>query len=902
VPIAATAFLASLHVRRTIETQANENLRAMSRNVGQQILDRLLIAEDSLDSIAVGNASSNPIAITAAERRTGAGIRAIFGSMPPADIGPVDGLKAALIVDFSGDDPEVFLAKAFGDDIVVGQLSAEYLWGTSNLLRYGLDLCVYATTSRKPLFCTNDIPAEGTDAILKSIGVGSSGEFRWSHDGSEQIAAQWELFLPSQFEAETWAIVVVEPAALALEPLAAFNRVFQQAVIFSIIVIALLALYQIRRILEPMYKLVAGTKRFAEADFAARISLESRDEFNDLGSAMNDMASRLGRQFDTLNALSEIDRLILATQSIEQVVELILQRVAAVVPNRNIHVLLLDPEPSHARFYSAYAGPTDRPPSGRLEISDELREWLEKDVAGHIVDEDDSASPIRQIQNVAIAGSAAALPLFRGDELRGALIAERTAASTGVDAGLTSLREFADRFSVAIAAADREKELFNRAHFDSLTGLPNRQLCYDRLGQAISHARREDHQLAVLFIDLDSFKQVNDSFGHSHGDELLRSTAQRLSQALRDTDTVARLGGDEYVVILPHIHGALEVEAVANKILAALSGPFIIEGQESFVSASIGATIYPGDGATAEELLRKADTAMYGAKDAGRARCVFFAQEMDLRVRETLAMQTDLRNALANGEFFLAFQPQIDLKTGLPVCAEALLRWKHPERGLVSPGVFIPILEDIGHIESVGKWVLRAAVEQFVAWRCNGLDLARIAVNLSSRQLFDRDFADFVLRTLKANQVNGGELELELTEHSLIKDQAQTNETLRVLAENGIRLAIDDFGTGYSSLGYLRTLNFAVLKIDQSFIKGLPDEKSLAIVEAILAVAHSLGKEVVAEGVEMAIHETLLAERGCEVAQGFLYTPPLESAAFLDWALRVQKASSESAVLAAIRR
>ncbi|HEY9182018.1 MAG TPA: EAL domain-containing protein, partial [Gammaproteobacteria bacterium] len=415
------------------------------------------------------------------------------------------------------------------------------------------------------------------------------------------------------------------------------------------------------------------------------------------------------------------------------------------------------------------------------------------------------------------------------------------------------------------------------------TGLPNRELLVDRLSQAVAQVHRSERRLATLFLDLDGFKEINDSLGHRNGDELLKETAIRLSAVLRDTDTVARLGGDEYAFVLPQIDGPLEAETIAVKILEAIKRPFLVDGREAFVSASIGIALCPDDGDTAEELLRRADMAMYSAKDSGKACYRFFAGEMDEQIQERRLLQHDLRRATAAGELFLAYQPQREFASRRVVSAEALLRWRHPQRGLVSPSLFIPILEEIGLIKDVGAWVLHSALTDLARWRSLGLPIERIAVNVSARQLQDPHFADEVIDEITARGLKGHDLEVEITEASVVADFRGTNETLSRLVKHGVRIALDDFGTGYSSLAYLNELVFDTLKIDRGFVINLPAEKSVAIVRAIIAVAGTLGKKVVAEGIETELQYRKLASLGCDLGQGYLLSRPLEADAFVTW-------------------
>jgi EAL domain-containing protein (putative c-di-GMP-specific phosphodiesterase class I) len=320
--------------------------------------------------------------------------------------------------------------------------------------------------------------------------------------------------------------------------------------------------------------------------------------------------------------------------------------------------------------------------------------------------------------------------------------------------------------------------------------------------------------------------------------------------------------------------------------MEALKWPFHINGEQCNISASVGVTMFPEDGSTAEDLLRKADTAMYSAKVGGRSRYVFFAKEMDERIHDRRMLQSDLRTALANKELFLVYQPQVNLATGEVVCAEALLRWKHPTRGLIAPAIILPVLEETGLVESIGRWALKTALEELWRWRQQGLSMPRIAVNVATRQLFDPGFVNLVDECLRSAKLPGSCLEIELTEASLVTDFARADRVLRELASRGIGTAIDDFGTGYSSLGYLKELSFDRVKIDRAFIEGLPDEKSLAIVMAVLGIAHSLRKEVVAEGIESDLQRRQLAKLKCEVGQGFLYSRPLLGDAFGEWLAR----------------
>ncbi len=422
-------------------------------------------------------------------------------------------------------------------------------------------------------------------------------------------------------------------------------------------------------------------------------------------------------------------------------------------------------------------------------------------------------------------------------------------------------------------------QLERLANQDSLTGLPNRNLLTDRLAQALALARRQNGKVAVMFLDLDRFKTVNDSLGHDVGDRLLVVVGERLRSCLRDGDTVARIGGDEFVIVLPDIQAELDdlsqIESVAKKLIKSLAHPIQAGEQELFISASLGISLYPRDGDDAATLLKHADIAMYRAKEEGRNNHQFFDANMNLRAFERLSLENHLRRALENGEFVLHYQPQVEVASGRIVGMEALIRWQNPVLGLVPPAEFIPLAEETGLIVAIGEWVLRTACAQNKAWQDAGLPPVRVAVNLSARQFRQRDIVKMVADTLAATGLDGRYLDLELTESMLMHDPQRVNETLTELKNLDVRIALDDFGTGYSSLAYLKRFPIDEIKIDKSFVHDLADNtEDAAIVRAILGITRGLSLGSVAEGVETQEQHVYLRENDCERMQGYLFSRP----------------------------
>ncbi|HWP00915.1 MAG TPA: EAL domain-containing protein [Methylococcus sp.] len=411
------------------------------------------------------------------------------------------------------------------------------------------------------------------------------------------------------------------------------------------------------------------------------------------------------------------------------------------------------------------------------------------------------------------------------------------------------------------------------AHYDGLTGLPNRLLFADRARQAILRHKRDGGHLALLFLDIDNFKIVNDTLGHPLGDALLKQAAQRVQGVLRQSDTVARLGGDEFAVLLPDLEEDADAGRVAQKILNVLVQPYTLGEQETFASASLGIALYPGDGDSVELLLKHADTAMYHAKSQGKNNYQFFCTEMTRRAQRRLELEQCLRRALERDEFTLHYQPLLKLHGGAVFGVEALLRW-YPAVGEVSPAEFVPLAEETGLIVPIGAWVLATACRQVRVWRDQGWPLC-LAVNLSARQLRDPGLAETLREVLEAVGLPGDVLELEITESLLMQDTERTLDLLREVKELGVRFSVDDFGTGYSNLSYLKRFPLDTLKIDRSFVRDVAtDPDDAAIVMAILALGQALKLRVIAEGVETQEQAEFLRKAGCRLGQGYLFGPP----------------------------
>lgn len=636
-----------------------------------------------------------------------------------------------------------------------------------------------------------------------------------------------------------------------------------------------------RLVVVPLRALVHGTRRLAQGERNARVALDTGGEMGLLARAFNQMAESLELRAQELRYLNEsLERRVRErTDELEQVNEALRKEAAerdrvqrALMESEQRLRTIIDSEPACVKLMSS---------DGKL---------VQVNAAGLAMIEADSEHEIIGLSVLDLVK-----PEYRGAYrafMKSIMGGERGSIEFGI-VGLRGTHRWLESHAVPVREAGGQSysvltithDITERkhaqdhvhylAHYDVLTGLPNRLLLHDRLSQAIIEAERRQRVVAVVMVDVDRFKKINDSLGHETGDRVLKAVAQRLRETVREGDTVARLGGDEFAVALSDMASSDHAGLVGRKIMDAFSAPFHLDARELFLSVSLGVAVHPHHGATAEDLLRNADVAMYQAKEQGRAGCQIFSAELTAKASHYLAMDNALRKAIEREEFLLHYQPMVDLRTGRVAGVEALIRWGHPSWGLVSPAQFIPLAEETGLILPIGEWVMSEACKQMRAWHVLGLSPVRVSVNLSSRQLQYPQLGKSIIESIERERFSADCLELELTE-SMLMQTAQGVEMLRELRAKGVRISVDDFGTGYSSLSYLRRLPIDVLKIDRSFVQDArSDAGAVAIVGSIIALAHNLGLEVVAEGVETREQLALLQAHGCDFAQGFYLAPPL---------------------------
>lgn len=898
LPVALVVLLSYTQVQRTVGEQQLSQLARAADQYGGNVLERLVLAANLARAIAsaadAGNdgvlahyftsvATISPAGETSFLHGTAGAIPAAVAALASDPPGEKPALRVAREQDGSR---AVWLVTArhpadAGTGIVAARLEPEYLWGAADDLPYLTGACVL-DAERAPLHCSEPLPPEALEGLRAKIDLGTSGSHAWQGQREAYVSGFRELFLPSQFSAAAWTVVMSLPEAHALAPARALRQLVLPVGLLGLLVAAFLSLVQVRRTMGPLGELTDATKRIAERDFESRVPALRNDEFGELARAFNTMSGRLGRQFHALGALAQIDAEILSKVDIDRVVAILPARIKEVVRADWRMVLLAEPGASdtfRVRVADAEAASMhDRVvalPAAEIER-------LSASAAGVRLEASAHASALAAALAHLGAHGLFALPIALEGRLAGLIVLGYSdeASAPGEDEARL-LRDLGDRVAVALAAAERDQALFRQANFDSLTGLPNRPHFLDLFAREITRAERHDALLALLFIDLDGFSQVNDELGHSAGDELLVHAADRLRSCLRKMDVVARLGGDEFTVLIPDVREPGDAAIVGQHLIEVLSQPFTVSGTETFVAASVGTAIFPTDGASPDELLRNADTAMYRAKEQGRGTHVFFKPEMTQAARRRAELDRELRHALDERQFVLYYQPQLDLASRRITGAEALVRWIHPTRGLVPPGHFIPVAEDTGLIERIGDWVLRDACAQFVRWQAEDLPLEHVSVNVSPRQFHRRGFAETVATVLRASGMPVERLQLEITESVLVDRTGAADATLAQLVRLGTRLSLDDFGTGYSSLSYLQHLPVSAIKLDRSFIMDIAtSEDARAIARSVLAMVQALRKDVVAEGVETLEQLALLARWGCDAIQGYFIAKPIPAKEF----------------------
>lgn len=910
VPVSILAFFSFRQVNTLIETNVQQQLLRDSKAYGHNVFNRLLTLDDSLTQFGLilplgGSGEANGVGLLRSWFTSmvlindSAATTALWGTVGELPVLSksqknflVSGGTLLLIVHRPPGRPQVVMlqtvtANHFHFTYLSGVIDPTFLWGAEDSFDQGTGFCVINEDGNH-LFCSKSEFHSALPLLHSRLVTAPSGSLELQQDETSLLISYWTLFLKPRFFLPKWTIVFSQPRVNALISLESFKTIFTGVIVFTLLVVAYISVLQIRRNLVPLEALMDGIGRIAKDDFEQPVRVNSCDEFGQVAAAFNSMSDRLSKQLKVLTALAEIDQLILSRLKIWDIIVVVMTRTDKIIPSDGVSIALLKDSQSDVEIYTTDANCRDGIAKDQCRINQEtIESVLAHQFISFSVHENqplpEYLGPLRSRQ----CGFFLILPIGISGKLS-ALLTLGYRKQPSLPENVTDwVRDYADRIAVALSNASWEEQLYYQAHYDVLTGLPNRQLLNDRLQQTLDRAVRDHTAPAVLFIDLDRFKSVNDSLGHTVGDSLLKQIAERLGPVIRKGDTVARLGGDEFVVLLAGIEqektASSAVAAKAEKILKLIAEPLILEGRELRITASIGIVLYPDDGNSLEILLKNADAAMYHAKAKGRGNYQFYSEKLNATTLKRLVLESDLHRAIEVDEFQLFYQPKVAARSGKIIGAEALIRWMHPEKGMISPAEFIPIAEETGLIVPIGEWALRTACRQNKSWQQQGLNPIRVAVNLSARQFLNHDLIKCLHQYLNDTRLDPGYLELEITESAAMADMTRTLVVLDRLKSAGVYLSIDDYGTGYSSLEYLKRFPVDALKIDRSFVRNITEgSKDEAIIKSTISLAHDLDLSVTGEGVETPEHQRILQTLNCDDLQGFLFSKPLPADEFVN--------------------
>lgn len=906
LPVMFTAYLSYSEVNRGIKQEAFSKLRGNAKAYGVEILARLDRADrkaseverviDAYGAAALGSRGYltedfSAIWTLAADGTRGTSYtgRSVFVDPKRVNADHLAKGNAQLVQVFNAGRPQLILLRsapgdATGRVALAFELMPKNIWGPDENLPFETEYCVFSAAGLE-LYCSQKLSSYVPGTIASPANLERDTVMSWRVAGEKYYSAMWQLFLEGAYSHSGINIVASQPRSIAMQTSADFSRVFLPALALVVLLVAALSFNLIGESLLPLQRLIIAARQFAGGQFSTRVRLRTGDEFEALADSFNQMAGRLQRQFGMLRAMSTIDRLILSGADFEEVSEEVIRNLLELAECEAAAVIARDPDsPTWAKMIS---WGDNEFMHERIALPQELGfEWCQPRQV-NVNDVDPSVAPYKARFDAYGRSYVVIIPVVLNDELKGILLLGSDRKFDMRQESLGRAIDLAGRLAVALTSAQREEVLYRQAHYDELTGLPNRQLLKDRLEQQLVYVRREGQGGAMLFLDLDRFKEINDVFGHSTGDIVLAQAAERIVGEVRDSDTVARLGGDEFVIVLPRQTGNSTVRATASRLLARLAEAFCVQGVDHFLGASIGIVMFPDDGDSVETLLKNADAAMYRAKESGRSKFEFFSKELNAESRRKIDLERELRNALQENKLEVFYQPQFDLSSGVICGAEALTRWRNEKHGVVSPEEFVPLAEDSGLIVDLGRWVVARAAEDLQAILQMGLHPGPVSINVSARQLRDNSFPRDVLEPLQRLGIPAGFLQLEVTETTVAQNRDTAISILDALREEGVKIAIDDFGTGYSSLSYLQQLPFDLIKIDKSFIDLIgAGDRSENICRTIIKMAHELGKEAIAEGVETEEQADFLLANGCDFVQGFFYCKPLPRQAFFEFVER----------------
>jgi diguanylate cyclase (GGDEF)-like protein len=895
LPMLLLAYLSYAKVDDGLRREIQIGLRETAKSIGMRVVDNLGEISNSAQAIA-RVAAEEPENLRTVIRASANRFEAIWkiaadghitllygDAITDFDINSLNrhhlsnGRSQLLRVESPAATAWLIAALADRDDeasgIVAFRVSEEAVWAPHEYLPNQIEYCILSHDGRV-FYCSGRF---GKSSLIPVAELGedlSPALIEWHSRDAGMVSESWQLFLMGESAFNSVDVVTIVKQERIFGVVREFLATFPLIVALVVVIVAYFSFRIVHKNLVPVRQLKNAALAYASGKLDTRVNIATGDEFEHLGHAFNDMAGNLSRQFDLLRTMSNVDQLIMSFASVEEICEVVLSHLSAQSGGRPCAIILqAESESTQARLLIF----KDQHLDTELIVFDpHLTQRIRPDMGDEWYGLQDLAAPLHKHFKDAGFRHFRNVPVSFDNFAHGFVVLGTENKDESFAAVLQHCEDLSQRIAVGVSNAEREQVLYQKTHFDSLTRLPNRQFLQERLEQAISELQDANDCGALLLLDLDHFKKINDLFGHSTGDLILGQAAQRILTEARETYTSARLGDDEFAVVMPSIESADEAAEFAARLQARLAQKFEVNGHDHIIGASIGIAVFPDDGNCYEVLIRNADAALHRVKDAGRGKFEYFSERLNADSQRKLTLERGLRMALEADELRLHYQPQFNLSDGKLHGAEALLRWRHQTLGEISPVEFIPIAEQTDLIIEISNWVLDRVCQDIRHFHDTGIDCKCISINLSGRQLQDYRLASTVGEVLARHDVDPGMIKLEITETAIADNIDVAVQTLTYLRDSGFAIALDDFGTGFSSLSYLAEMPFDYLKIDQSFVRAIGHKKDASnICRAIITMAHELDRTIIAEGLETPEQEAFMREYRVQIGQGYLYSKPL---------------------------
>lgn len=902
IPIGGLAVLSQEYVANSITQDTLNGLKKDAKSYGLYTFERLTTINRQLDNLSLSINDHIPISVKRALRDFEKLELNLSNNSSP---NLLDQSAKSVLTTLTNDDGELAIrieklhtSKHEDKYILRGEIKAERIWGNQENNIFTEPVCIFEDLNNL-LFCSDDTVLKVVNLEdLKALLLENNQALLGGEKNKKYMATIWELYLPAHYQANSWKFVTLKSQNSILTIINMHRgTIFPVALIFFLIIVYWL-LHATDRLLYPLFALAKATDLVSKGNFDVRVNVGSKDEFEGLSNSFNDMAKNLDVQFSKSKALSLLDQNALEVLDIHYTVKNSLPGILKALMAQWVAISIKDPGETnivttHCMHQSSNAGENNsyQRLSHRINpfkyITDpiELNHYEFKQMFSSFGEKVNAS--LHWLKKVEIENDTVCYITVGVEETRSLCASER-----GI------LQELAERIAIIYTSYQQKNKLYRQAHNDELTNLPNRNHMLEELKKAWDSSIVKDTCLAILFIDLDHFKKVNDLSGHQVGNEVLKQVAERINDCVSKKNLVARLSGDEFCVLMNPVRNINQAKDVAEKITQSFVDPFVVKELSYFLGSSIGVAIGPEGCGTSEQLLERADLAMFTAKEQGRSQVVLYDDKIEKDRSLRLSLERDLHFALENKEIGIMYQPKMDLVSGRLSSVEALARWTRPNLGVVQTDYFISIAEDAGLIHDIGAWILKQACDDFVSWKKRKIEIESVAVNVSAYQLAAKNYPAIVQSVIEQTGITPSCLELEITESAFIQDEGLLVEELDKLHKLGTKISIDDFGKEYSSLSYLRKMPFDTLKIDREFIIDLEtSDHDKQIINVIISIGHVLNKKIVAEGIETLLQRNILRELGCDLGQGYLFSRPISNEAFIEFASKYVEVGQETEIL-----